>query len=277
MSFTSTAAPVQYERRGAVWFVRLNRPDKRNALSESILESLAHVCGEVAADREARALVLWGAGGHFSAGGDFSRFHELMAEQAHVAADPIVVLNRRFGAVLETLATLPVPTLGVVRGVALGGGLGLAAALDRVVACDDAVFAMPEVTLGVAPAQIAPFVVRRVGATRARWLMLSGQRIDARAALAAGLVDCVAAAADLGSVVADDLRALCSTEPAALHATKRLANRCLDMPLGAALDAAALDFAALLRSGAPMEGMAASRERRAPSWQSALPPLPEFT
>lgn len=277
MPFTSTAAPVQYERRGTVWFARLNRPDKRNALSESILESLAQVCGEVAADRDARALVLWGAGGHFSAGGDFSRFQDLMAEQAHAAADPIVVLNRRFGAVLETLATLHVPTLGVVRGAAMGGGLGLAAALDRVIACDDAVFAMPEVTLGVAPAQIAPFVVRRVGMTRARWLMMTGHRFDAQAALAAGLVDCVAAAPDLGAVVADDLRALCGTEPAALHATKRLANRCRELTLGAALDAAALDFASLLRGGAPLEGMAASRERRAPSWQSAMPPLPEFT
>lgn len=277
MSFTSPTAPVQYERRGAVWFARLNRPDKRNALSEPILESLVRLCAEVTADSAARALVLWGGGGHFSAGGDFSRFQELMAAPAPAESDPIVALNRSFGAVLETIVALPVPTLGVVRGAAVGGGLGLAAALDRVIACDDAVFAMPEVTLGVAPAQIAPFVVRRVGATRARWLMLAAQRIDARAARAAGLVDCIASPAELGEVVANELRALCSTEPAALRATKRLANRCLELPLGAALDAAALDFASLLRSGAPLEGMAASRERRAPNWQAALPPLPEFT
>jgi isohexenylglutaconyl-CoA hydratase len=274
---TTADAPVQAERRQGFWFARLNRPDKRNALSEPILESLARLCDEVAADREARALVLWGAGGHFSAGGDFSRFQQLMAGPAPGGADPIEGLNRSFGAVLETLAALPVPTLGVVRGSALGGGLGLAAALDRVIACEDAVFAMPEVTLGVAPAQIAPFVVRRIGATRAYWLMASAQRLDAHAALAAGLVDCVAPAGGLADAVLQDLRALCAVEPAALRATRRLATRSRELPLGQALDAAAIDFATLLRSGTPAEGMAASRERRAPRWQAALPNLPEFT
>jgi isohexenylglutaconyl-CoA hydratase len=170
-----------------------------------------------------------------------------------------------------------VPTLGVVRGSALGGGLGLVAALDRVIASEDAVFAMPEVTLGIVPAQIAPFVVLRIGAARAHWLMASAQRLDAQAALAAGLVDCVASALDLPRVVTQDLRALCAVEPAALRATRRLTLRSLELPLGQALDAAALDFAALLRSGTPVEGMAASRERRAPRWQADLPTLPEFT
>jgi isohexenylglutaconyl-CoA hydratase len=277
MSFTSPDTPVQFERREGFWFARLNRADKRNALSEPILESLARLCEEVAADREARALVLWGAGGHFSAGGDFSRFQQLTAAPAPAGADPIVGLNRGFGALLEAIAALPVPTLGVVRGSVLGGGLGLAATLDRVIACEDAVFAMPEVTLGVIPAQIAPFVVRRLGATRAYWLMVSGQRLDAQAACAAGLVDGVAAAGDLASVVLRDLRALCDVEPAALRATRRLTIRSRELPLGQALDAAALDFATLLRSGRPAEGMTASRERRAPNWQAAMPSLPEFT
>jgi isohexenylglutaconyl-CoA hydratase len=277
MSLTATTAPVQCERRSGFWFARLNRPDRRNALSESMLESLLRICADVTADADARALVLWGAGGHFSAGGDFGRFQELMAAPAPADGDPIVALNRGFGTVLETVAALPVPTLGVVCGSALGGGLGLAAALDRVVARDDAVFAMPEVTLGLVPAQIAPFVMRRVGATRARWLMSTGRRVDAQAALAAGLVDCIAPAAELGEVVASDLRALCSAEPVALRATKRLANRCLELPLAAALDAAAVDFASLLRRGVTAEGLAASRERRAPAWQVVLPSLPEFT
>jgi len=139
------------------------------------------------------------------------------------------------------------------------------------------VFAMPEVTLGVAPAQIAPFVVRRIGSTRAYWLMASAQRLDAQAALAVGLVDCVASAGDLASVVMQDIRAFCAAEPAALRATRRLTIRSRDLPIGEALDAAASDFATLLRSATPAEGMAASRERRAPQWQAALPTLPEFT
>src|SRR5512139_2739484 len=221
MSSTSADAVVQIERRDGFWFARLNRPDKRNALSEPLLDALARICDDVAADADARALVIWGAGGHFSAGGDFSRFQQLLAAPAATGPDPIAALNRRFGVLLEAIATLPIPTLGVVRGSALGGGLGLAAALDRVIACDDAVFGMPEVTLGIAPAQIAPFVVRRIGATRAYWLMASAQRLDAPAALAAGLVDCVAAPADLAQTVAHELAGLCGAEPAALRAARR--------------------------------------------------------
>src|SRR5262245_30507908 len=183
---------IESERRGPFWFSRLNQPDKRNALSEPLLAALDAVCAGVEADVEARGLVLWGAGGHFCAGADFARFQTLMSEPAASnGPDPIATHNRAFGLVLERLAALPVPTLGVVRGAAIGGGVGLAAALDRIIAADDATFAMPEVTLGVAPAQIAPFVTRRVGATRARWLMFAATRLDAQAAQAVGLADVV--------------------------------------------------------------------------------------
>jgi isohexenylglutaconyl-CoA hydratase len=220
--------------------------------------------------------VLWGAGGSFCAGADFGRFQELMAAPAPAGLDPIVADNRTFGTMLERLATLPVPTLGVVRGAAMGGGVGLASVLDRVIATEDAVYAMPEVTLGIAPAQIAPFVARRIGATRARWRMLAGARLDANAAHADGFVDVVVPLADLKNTVAAELGLLALTEPAALRATKRLALRNLESPLAQALDAAALDFAVLLRSGSAREGIAASRERRRPAWHTEVPALPEF-
>jgi isohexenylglutaconyl-CoA hydratase len=272
----STAALLQVERRGAFWFAQLNRPDKRNALSEPLLGELLALCDRVDADLDVRALVLWGAGGHFCAGADFGHFQELMASPAPAGSDPIVAHNRTFGTVLERIASLPVPTIGVVRGAAMGGGVGLASVLDRVIASEDAVFAMPEVTLGVAPAQIAPFVARRVGATRARWLMLTGARLDANAARAAGLADVVAAAPAVAGLVATELRLLAVAEPSALRATKRLASRNLESPLAAALDAAALDFATLLRAGSAREGIAASRERRRPAWHTEVPSLPEF-
>jgi isohexenylglutaconyl-CoA hydratase len=269
-------ALVQVERRGAFWFARLNRPEKRNALSEPLMAALLALCDRVEADADARALVLWGAGGSFCAGADFGRFQELMAAPAAAGPDPIIAHNRTFGTMLERLAALPVPTLGVIRGPAMGGGVGLASVLDRVIATDDAVFAMPEVTLGVAPAQIAPFVARRIGATRARWRMLAAARLDANAAHADGFVDVVVSMAALQSAVAAELALLALAEPAALRATKRLALRNLDTPLAAALDAAARDFSALLRSGSAREGIAASRERRPPAWHTEVPALPEF-
>jgi len=269
-------ALVQVERRGAFWFARLNRPDKRNALSEPLMGEVLALCDRVEADADARALVLWGAGGSFCAGADFGGFLQLMAAPAPAGPDPIIAHNRTFGTMLERLAALPVPTLGVIRGAAMGGGVGLVSVLDRVIATDDAVFAMPEVTLGVAPAQIAPFVARRIGATRARWLMLAAARIDADAARTNGFVDVVVPLANLQHAVAAELGLLALTEPAALRATKRLTLRNLAAPLAAALDAAAEDFAALLRSGSAREGIAASRERRRPAWHTTVPALPEF-
>jgi isohexenylglutaconyl-CoA hydratase len=274
------SACLQVERRGAFWFARLNRPDKRNALSEPMLAALLQLCERLESDADARALVLWGAGGHFCAGADFGRFLELLAAPAGAGAgagaDPIVAHNRYFGAVLERLASLPVATLGVVRGAAMGGGCGLAAVMDRVIATDDATFALPEVTLGVIPAQIAPFIARRAGTAQARWLMLSAARLDARSAANAGLVDAVVTTAALPEAVRSELQRLAAAEPAALRATKRLACRNLELPLPAALDAAARDFATQLRTGAAQEGIAASRERRAPAWGCAIDQLPEF-
>jgi isohexenylglutaconyl-CoA hydratase len=264
------------ERAAGFWFACLNRSDKRNALSDGVVAALSELLGRVAADPEARALVLSGAGGNFCAGADFGGFLELMAGMPGQVDDPITRYNRQFGALLEQLSALPVATVAVVTGAAIGGGCGLAAACDRVIAADDAVLAMPEVTLGVAPARIAPFVVRRLGASRARWLMLGGLRLPAAAALEAGLADVVVARTALRATVAADLRLLAAAEPAALRATKRVVGLATAGPLPAVLDAAALEFAALLRHGAAREGIAAMRERRAPAWQVAVPELPGF-
>lgn len=268
---------LQVERRGGFWFARLNRPEKRNALSDELVVALGASCERIVADLEARALVLYGAGGNFCAGADLSGFLKLMQDEPGHAEDPAATHNRQFGAMLEALAALPVPTIAVITGVALGGGCGLAAACDRVIAADDAVFGTPEVTLGVAPAQIGPFVVRRVGATRARWLMLCGARLTATAAERVGLADRVVPRAGLVAAVEDELRQFAVAEPAALRATKRIVRSALDVPLAQALDAAALEFAGLLRHGAVREGIAASREKRAPAWQVPAPPLPDFT
>ena len=273
---TEAAELLQVRRDAGVWFARLNRPDKRNALSDALVTAIGATCERVAADLEARALVLHGAGGHFCAGADFAGFLALMQTAPGRAEDPIATYNRQFGAMLERLAALPVPTIAVVTGVAMGGGCGLAAACDRVIAAEDATFAMPEVTLGVAPAQIAPFVVRRAGARHARWLMLAGARLKAPAARDAGLADVVVPAVQLRDTLADDLRWLSAAEPAALRATKRIVNRTLEAPLGAALDAAAQEFAGLLRHGAAREGIAATMGKRAPAWTTPPPELPDF-
>lgn len=271
-----TTRLVEADPRGAFWCVRLNRPDKRNALSEAMIGELLAACDRIEADTAARAMVMWGAGGTFCAGGDFDRFQELMASTAPTGADPIATHNRLFGTLLERIAALPVATIAVVRGAAMGGGVGLACAMDRVIATDEAVFALPEVTLGIAPAQIAPFVARRLGPARCAWHMLTAARFGAQAARAAGIVDRVETAAQLSVAVGEELAPLGRVEPAALHATKRMARRNEATPIALALDAAAQDFATLLRNGRASAGIDASRERRPPPWHCDVPALPEF-
>jgi isohexenylglutaconyl-CoA hydratase len=267
---------LQVDQRGPFWFARLNRPDKRNALSDHLVEAIVALLVRVGADLEARALVISGAGGHFCAGADFAGFLALMQTAPGQAEDPIVRYNRGFGAMLERVAALPVPTIAVVCGVAMGGGCGLAAACDRVIAAEDATFAMPEVTLGVAPAQIAPFVVRRAGARRARWLMLAGARLKGAEAQTEGLADVVVPAAGLRAALEAELQLLAAAEPAALRATKRIVNGTFEASLATSLDSAALEFAGLLRHGAAREGIAATVARRAPAWAVPLPELPDF-
>lgn len=274
-TISTSSDPLLVERRAGFWFACLNRPDKRNALSEELVTALGAVLRQVADDREARALVLSGAGGNFCAGADISRLLPTAVAPAR-GDEPSARHNRRFGALLEQLAALPVATIAVVTGAAIGGGCGLAATCDRVIAAASAVLATPEVTLGLAPAQIAPFVARRIGAGRARWMMLTASRLTAAAALEAGLADVVVPAADLRAALGAELTLLAGAEPAAVRATKRIFELAAREPLPAVLDAAALEFAGLLAQGAAGEGLAAARERRRPAWQLAAPELPGF-
>jgi isohexenylglutaconyl-CoA hydratase len=262
---------IRIEDRGAFVFATLDAPATRNALSDAMVSDLADAIAQAEAQPQCRALVIRGAGGSFCAGGDFGRFRALMATEAPAAGtdpslDPIASFNRAFGALLERLQASAIATIAVVEGAAMGGGVGLAAACDFVLAASDAQFGMPEVTLGLPPAQIAPFVAARLGHGPALRLMLTGRRIGAAQALACGLADEVCPS----DAIADRLRALLTelgrAEPQVLRATKAILQRRSTEPLGATLDFAALQFAAALRSGTAAEGLAALAAKRPAAW-----------
>ena len=258
---------IRIATRGAFVFATLDAPAARNALSDAMVAGLADALARAASQPDVRALVIRGAGGRFCAGGDFSRFRELMASAAPAeSTDPIARFNRGFGALLEQLQASPVATIAVVEGAAIGGGAGLAAACEFVLAASDAQFAMPEVTLGLPPAQIAPFVAARLGQGAALRLMLTGRRIDAAQALACGLADERVEPAALDERLSALLTELGRAEPAALRATKAILRRRASEPLGATLDFAALAFAAALRGGRAAEGLAALASKRPAAW-----------
>jgi isohexenylglutaconyl-CoA hydratase len=257
---------IRRELYGGVLALTLDRPETRNALTPEMLDALVAGFDEAERDVTVRALVLRANGPSFCAGGDFGGFRRLIAQPApEDEPDPIVAANRSYGAVLERLAGLSVPTIAVVAGAAVGGGVGFVAASDFVLARADATFRLPEVTLGLPPAQVAPFVVDRIGRVRALRMMLTAELLDADAALRCGLVDHVAANdADLAAELAQIVAALERAEPAAVRATKAILARDRSPARGAVLDFAAEHFARALRSAAASERLAA----RSPSSSS---------
>ncbi len=259
---------IRIETRGAFVFATLDSPATRNALSDTMVAGLSDAIALAGSSPQTRALVIRGAGGTFCAGGDFSRFRELMAAAAPTSGpDPIAVFNRGFGAMLERLQACPVATIAVVEGAAMGGGVGLAAACDFVLASGTAQFGMPEVTLGLPPAQIAPFVAARLGHGAALRLMLTGRRIGAAQALGCNLADELHEGDALNERVNALLAELGCAEPGAMRATKTILQ-CRSEALAPTLDFASLAFAAALRSGTASEGLAALSAKRAAAWVS---------
>jgi isohexenylglutaconyl-CoA hydratase len=258
---------LRTETRGAFVVATLDAPATRNALNDAMVASLGEALALAESQPAVRALVIRGAGGTFCAGGDFSGFRALMAAPAPSdGVDPIVGFNRGFGALLERIQASPVATIAVVEGSAMGGGAGLAAACDFVLAAGSAQFGMPEVTLGLPPAQIAPFVAARLGHGTALRLLLTGRRLSAAQALACGLADELHDGAALDERLTALLAELGRAEPNALRATKAILRRRATEPLGATLDFAAHAFAAALRSGTAAQGLAALSAKQPAAW-----------
>ncbi len=256
-------------REGGRLHVTLNRPESRNALSGDVVRELLAVVEFLEGARDIGTVVLRGAGGTFCAGGDIRGFMAQFETPAPAPGekDPIAMQNRRFGAFLKRFDSLPQTIVLAIEGAAFGGGLGLAAIGDIVIAVADTRFALSETGLGVVPAQIAPFVAARIGVSEARRLALSGLRFDGREAGRIGLVHYVCAdEAELEATLAKVLADINRCAPGANAATKRLLLASRSTPLDALLDEAADLFAAALRGAEGREGVAAFLAKRPASW-----------
>ena len=257
---------ILLRRENDVLFVTLNRPETRNALAPEMVAELARALALAEGDDSVRALVLRGARGFFCAGGNVGNFQARL-DAGTPGEDPVAARNREFGRFMQRLAALPVPVIAVVEGAAMGGGMGLACAADLVLATRDARFALSETSLGIIPAQIAPFVVARLGQRATLRLGLFGERVAGSHAQALGLVDELASdAAALDALLAQWLTRLCACAPGANRALKPLLHRCGHDNNDALLDDAAREFAhCMRREGA--EGIAAFREKRPAAWR----------
>ncbi|RZJ24849.1 MAG: enoyl-CoA hydratase/isomerase family protein [Haliea sp.] len=256
---------LMISRRGDTEHWTLADPATRNALSDELVAALRQACERAAADSSLRFVVLQGSGGAFCAGGSLGAFAAAIGRALPEGeADPLLAMNAGFGNLLNMLCALPQMLLVAVDGPAMGGGLGLVCCADWVLATPVAVFAAPEVTLGVVPAQIAAVVHRRLGDRVARQLLLSGDRLSADQALALGLADELAA--DLQAAVSRRIERLRRAAPGAVAHTKALFFM-LNQPPAPELPAqAAIKFVANLRSAEAAEGLAAFAAKRKPGW-----------
>ena len=260
------------ERDGPVLKVTMNRPEARNALSPTMVRELTQAFEQARDDAGIRVVVLRGAGGTFCAGGDLKGMEGSDAARGG-AKEGTAASNRRFGTLLEMADALPKAVIALIEGAAMGGGVGLVAISDWAIAEKSAQIGTPEVTVGLVPAQIAPFVVARIGYTQARRLATYGLRLDAEAALRIGLVHEIAE--NHGELMVKGAAAInqvlrCS--PEAVAETKQLVRASVREPLGPTLDRASHSFAAAL-AGDAREGIRAFIEKRKPAWAKKIEKL----
>jgi methylglutaconyl-CoA hydratase len=254
-------------RHGVVEYLTLNRPDVRNAFDEQMIAELADwasVVSESARRHEVRAAVLAGAGAVFCAGGDA----KWMSRAIRYSEAENLRDSEAMAAMLAALDQLPVPLICRVQGAAFGGGAGLAAVSDIVVAEDRATFGFPEVKLGIVPGTISPFVLAKIGQAAARELFLTGARFPASRAKEIGLVHAVVPADALDATVEEYVREILTGAPEAVAAAKRLIR---DVWRCSPADAASITAPVIARlrvSAEGQEGLQAFLEKRKPSWSS---------
>lgn len=258
---------LRHEPSG-VLHVTLNRPKARNAMSLAMVAELEAVLDAVLDRRDVRALVLRGAEGHFCAGGDVKDMAKArMTLPEDGRPDPVATVNRTFGRMITKMDRAPQAVVAVLEGAVLGGGMGLACIADVAIARADAKLGLPETGLGLPPAQIAPFLVRRLGLSQARRLAVTGGRFSGEQAHSMGLVHEVAAGdAELEEVLDRVLGQILRCAPGAVASTKHLMLQVGALDLDAVLDEGATRFAEAARGPEGVEGMTAFIQKRSPHW-----------
>lgn len=254
---------IEYSISSRIARITINRPERRNALTSTVIEELTKAFTVVGSDPDIRCVLLSGSGTEaFCAGADLS---ELQTR-------PDVSARRAFfvsiAKLVSTVRECPVPVVCAVRGFALAGGLGLVGASDIAVAADDAVFGLPEVAIGLAPMVVMAPLSATLSPRMLSYLAITGDRISASEALAAGLLTRVVKKDELSKNVDALCESVCHRGPEAVRATK-VALR--DIPLSdrTTFIYELADRSALVSlSAEASEGIAAQLEKRPPSWRS---------
>jgi isohexenylglutaconyl-CoA hydratase len=257
---------LSVKRKGGVLTVLLNRPEVRNAMSQIMLDELLDALAGAEAGG-VRIVVLRGAGGHFSAGADLKDMALARATPIAHETDPVAETNARFGHVCAAYARSPLAIVAVLEGTVMGGAFGLSCAADVVLASHSVDFRLPETSLGVLPAQIAPFLVERLGYSEAKRLAVTGARFGAAEAYRIGLAHKVCESATALEIALDaTIKQILACAPGAVAATKQLLRRARFEDPAGLVEHAAAAFAAAARGPEGEEGVRAFIEKRKPGW-----------
>ena len=252
-------------RDGPIEYVTLNRPEVRNAFNEELIAELTGWAALIRNDARVRVVVFAGTGKSFCAGADITWMARMARYSEEENMRDAAATSWMFGA----LNTLPVPVIGRVQGAALGGGAGLAAICDIVVAEEQAVFGFTEVKLGILPAVISPFVIEKIGRSAGRELFLTGARFSAARAREIGLVHAVVPENELDATVDAYVRELLTSGHEAMAAAKALIANVWAQPFESAVPMTAGALAARRVSAEGQEGLKAFLEKRKPSWSGS--------
>ena len=253
---------VEFSVSKKVARVALNRLDVRNAFNEIMIEDLIQILGEVEKNDAIRVLVLTGNGTAFCSGADLNwmkKMKDFTVEENYRDA-------LRLAEAMYTLYSIPKPTIARVNGPSIGGSNGLVAACDIVIASHRAEFSLSEVKIGLVPACIGPYLVKRIGEAACRDLFLTGERISADQARALGLVNDVVTHGNLDARVEEKVSNLVTSGPHALAVSKELLAGLSEMPLAQAKEYTAHVIADLRCGEEAQEGMTAFLEKRKPRW-----------
>jgi methylglutaconyl-CoA hydratase len=253
---------ILIDRDGPILRVTLNRPEVRNAFDEEVIQAISAAAATASEDPSLRAVVLAGKGKAFCAGADIAWMAKAIAYSRQENLSDAEDLAR----MLERLDTLPVPVIGRIQGAALGGGVGLAAICDTVVAADTAVFALTEVKLGILPAVVAPYVLRKIGVSAARELFLTGERFDAERARQIGLVHEIVPEADLDAAVKRRIDEVLTAGPQGVAKAKALIREIAGAQPDHVIGVTTNAIASQRVSEEGQEGLRAFLEKRKPSW-----------
>ena len=253
---------IKFEISNAIATISLSRPELHNAFNDVMISELTYCFKNVGNMENIRVVVLRGEGKSFCAGADLN----YMKGIAQFGYQENFEDGKRLANLFETVYKCPKPTIAVVHGAAFGGANGLLAACDIVIAEENTTFAFSEVKIGISPATIGPYVLKRIGEFAGKELMMTGKRFKGKDAEKYGLVNRSVDNSQLKQVLEEYMKQFMTSAPKAVEATKEMINKIVDNKLTDPMEYTADLIARLRAADEGQQGMAAFLEKRRPGW-----------